>query len=100
MAETNLLTLYETSDKLRVKEARDIPGREVNFVDVTNTHHVGWKNYQELRKTFYTEAALSYYDEARSNIVIPESWSPAAEGINLNRWGPGNGYYNPGQPQG
>ena len=100
MAETNILRLFETSQKLRVKEARDIPGREVNFVDVSNTYQDGWKNYQEIRKTTFTSDALEYYTAERKQLVIPESWVPVEEGITLNRWGPGNGYYRPGSPPG
>lgn len=100
MAETNILTLYETSNKPRVKEAREIPGQEVNYFDQNSKFQEQFQAFQELRKTTYTEAAYDYYEEMRLKMVIPESWKPAEQGINLNRWGPGGGYYNPGTPMG
>lgn len=100
MADTNILSLYMNSSKLHVKDARTIPGQAVNFVDTDNKFQVGWSNNQELKKTTFTDLAMAYYDTARRNIVIPESFRPSEEGINLTRWGPGKGYYNPGTPQG
>ena len=100
MAETNILTLYQNSNKIRVKQARDIPGLAVNFIDTQNRYQDQFGTFQELRKTTYTEEALNFYDDLRKKVVIPESFQPAESGINLNRWGPGAGYYNPGSPQG
>ena len=99
MAETNILNLYLSSGKIRVKQARDIPGLAVNFIDVQNKYQVQFQTKPELRKTTYTDAAINFYDDLRKKVVIPESFKPADTGINLNRWGPGAGYYNPGSPQ-
>lgn len=93
---SSILSRYQESDKLRVKEARDIPGKEVNYIDIPNTYQNQFKTFQELRKTTYTDLSLNYYDDMRLRIVIPPSFRPAEEGINLNRWGPNDGYYNPG----
>lgn len=100
MAETTLLSLYLSSPKLHVAEARNIPDLAVNFIDTPNKFQVGWSNFQQFKKTTYTDLAYKYYEELRLNMVTPESFSPADTGINLNRWGPGHGYYNPGTPQG
>lgn len=96
---SNILDLYQKSAKNRVKEARSIPDQAVNFIDRDNTFQEGWTNNQSLRKTTFTDSAMQHYDEERKQMVTPESFQPVEDGVPLNRYAPGQGYYNPGAPQ-
>jgi capsid protein len=96
----NLEQIYLRSQKPRPTEAKQIPELAVNFVDRENTFHVGWGNFQELKVTAYTPRALDYYEEKLLNMVVPESWNPIENGIQLNRWRRSEGYYRPGEAPG
>ena len=94
---SDLVRIYEASQKPRPVQAKQIPDQEVNFVDMENVYHDGWKNFQPLKETKYTPFGLAYYGQKRLNMVTPESYQPIEEGIGLHRWQPGAGYYVPGQ---
>lgn len=92
----DLVDIYERSQKPRPVDAKQIPDQAVNFVDQTNTFHEGWNNFQQIRATRYTERSLTFYNEVRASMVVPESFVPIEAQINLNRYAPGAGYYVPG----
>jgi hypothetical protein len=94
---SDILNLYETSGKLRLVQARQIPEQQVNFFDVNSQFQTQFEAFQKLRTTSYTDTALAYYDSARKNMVIPASYKPIEAGINLNRWAPEKKYYEAGQ---
>ena len=98
---SQLVDLFNNSNKPRVTQARQIPGLAVNFIDQTNTFQDEFKN--ELKPgdpTTYTSRALKYYNEELKNMVIPESFVRSEPDIPLNRYNPDQGYYAPGSPQG
>lgn len=97
---SDLVEIYNRSQKPRPVQAKQIPDQAVNFVDIENTFHVGWGNFQELKQTAYTDRSLTYYGEKRDRMVPPESWNPIEDGIQLSRWRPGEGYYRPGAAPG
>lgn len=97
---SNLLKRYEESTKLRVKDARAIPGQKVNFIDIQNIYQDQFKTFQRKGEpTTFTEKALEYYDEELGQMVLPEGFMRLENDIPLNRWNDKNKYYNPGQPQ-
>lgn len=98
---SDLVELYNTSQKPRVVDARTIPQAVVNFVDQINA----WQNeYATNRKpgdsSAFTEKAVEYYDEELKTMVIPPSFVPqgdATQPIPLNRYSPNTPFYNPGR---
>lgn len=97
---SDILNMYNNSTKPRPAEARNIPDVHVNFFDQNSEFQTNFTTFEALRTTEYTNKALQYYNDERANMVTPESFIPTEIGINLGRWSPENGYYNPGQPQG
>jgi hypothetical protein len=96
----DLVDIYLRSQKPRPVEAKQIPDREVNFIDVPNDFQVGFNTYQQLKDTRYTPRGLQFYGEERAGMVIPESFNPIEEFIQLHRYQPGEGYYVPGSAPG
>lgn len=97
---SDLLKRYEESQKLRVKEARAIPGQKVNFVDIQNIFQDQFKTFQRKGDpTSYTNRALQYFDEEQKQLTPPDGFVRLENDIPLNRWNENNKYYNPGQPQ-
>jgi hypothetical protein len=97
---SDILKRYETSDSPRVKEARAIPGNEVNFFDRENKIQKEFDNFaverDKTRTTTFTTDALNSFDKRVQNFTIPQSFTPVAPDVPLNRWTPNNKYYNPG----
>ena len=97
---SDLVDIYNRSTKPRPTEAKQIPGREVNFIDRDNTWQKGWTNFQKKGGgTSWTDAALNYFDYLATHITIPESFNRIESEIPLNRWNSKSQYYKPGQPQ-
>ncbi len=94
---SDILNLYNSSGKIRVVQARTIPGNKVNYFDVNSEFQSQFETFQPQKQSSFTERAMDYYTNERENIVIPESFVPTETGINLHRWVPGDGYYTPGQ---
>ena len=94
---SELIRIYETTNRLRPAEARVIPGQEVNFFDRDSQFSANFKTFAQLKETRFTERALQYYNEEFASMVLPSSWRPIWEGIPLNRWTPDAPFYTPGQ---
>jgi hypothetical protein len=95
---SQLVDIYTRSTKLRPMQAKQIPGLAVNFVDRENKFQNGWTNNQRKGDpTSWSIQALNYYDTELKEMVIPESFVPAEQGIPLNQWNPKRRYYTPGQ---
>lgn len=98
---SQLVDLYNRSQKLRPVQARTIPGQAVNFFDRQTEFQEGWTNNQKKGDpTSWTSKALEYYDEELAQMVVPESFIRHEQGIPLNRWNPRTRYYVPGRAPG
>ena len=97
---SELLRIYNTTNKLRPSDARVIPGQKVNYFDRENAFSVNFETFREPKVTSFTDRSLNYYDEEYGTMVLPQSWRPVEEGITLNRWLPNKPFYVPGQSQG
>lgn len=92
---------YLSSNKPRPAEARNIPNLAVNMVDIQNQYQTQFKTFtQKGQPTTYTAKALDYYSDEVANMVLPEGYQPVEQGVQINRWTPAKGYYNPGAGQG
>lgn len=96
----DLIEIYERSNKPRPTQAKQIPDQKTNFLDIEKTFTNQFSTFPELRQTTYTDRSLGYYSEERDGIVIPESFNPVEELIQLNRYAPREGYYRPGSAPG
>jgi hypothetical protein len=95
---STLVDLFNNSKKPRPTQSRTIPDAAVNFFDVQNTYQTEWKNgFKRGDPTTYTDKALAYYDDERTQMVIPPSFIQHLPDIPLNRYSPDTTYYNPGQ---
>lgn len=98
---SQLLDLYQKSQKLRPTQAREIPNREVNAIDQQNEFAVGWKNGQKNGDpTLFTKKSLEYYDQELKDMIIPTSFVRHDQDIPLNQWNPKTKYYVPGRSPG
>jgi hypothetical protein len=96
---SDMVDRYNNSDSQRVKDARNIPGNEVNYFDRNSEFQKQFDNFPEFKKTTFTDKALNTFDDKLQNYSVPESFTPLEPGITLNRWNPKKKYYNPGQAQ-
>lgn len=98
---SQLVDIYNRSQKLRPVEAKQIPTQETDFFDRQHNYQDGWTNFQKKGDpTSWTENALQYYDEELNSMVVPESFVRHESGIPLNQWNPRTKYYQPGNPPG
>ncbi len=100
---SQLEDLYNKSAKNNLVQARIIPQQAVNFVDRQNTFQKEFTLNKDttLGVTDYTDKAQQYYNTELSNMVTPQSFvkqGDPTEPIDLNRYNPDSGYYNPGAP--
>ena len=94
---SQLVDLFNSTQKQRPKDARDIPDRAVNFIDQQNTYQTEFTTKRKQGDpTDFTDVALSYYDKERENMIIPPSFVRQDPDIPLNRYGPDERYYSPG----
>lgn len=92
---SNLVDLYENSDKQRPAEARQIPGRETDMWDREHEFAEGFKTGRSKESpTDYTEKGLNQYSDEKSELVPPESFNSA---LPLHRYTPENTFYKPGE---
>lgn len=98
---SQLVDLYNRSQKLRPVQAKQIPGLEVDYFDRQHDFQEGWTNFQKKGDpTSWKEHALKYYSDELSTMVIPESFVRHEQGIPLNQWNPEQKYYVPGRTPG
>lgn len=98
---SDMVKRYNESNKPRPKEARQIPGLEVNFVDRQNQFQTEYKTFRKHGDpTAWTAGALDWYKNELNTIMIPDGFVPSEQGVTLNRWTVEKKYYNPGQPSG
>ena len=93
---SNLVDLYNTSDKLRPKQSREqIPGGAVDFFDrehkVADGFTVGDKKGDPTKFV----AAPHAYEDQVNDLVPPESFNAS---LPLHRYTPTTPFYNPGAP--
>lgn len=95
---SDLLNLYLKTTKARVKEARSIPALATDFFDTTDQFQDGFSTFEKKGDlTHFTLNALDQYNTERKEIVIPDSFVPIEEGVDLSRWTPVHPYYTTGQ---
>ena len=93
---SNIIEIYKTFEKLRVKQAREIPGRETDFFDREHTYADGFTTGRTKGSpTQFTPRGLDHYNEEKSNLTPPESFDATKP---LHRYTPENSYYKPGDP--
>jgi hypothetical protein len=98
---SQLVDIYNRSQRLRPKQAREIPERTVDFFDRQGNFQQGWTNNQKKGDpTSWTDKALGYYDTELNEMVVPESFVRHEQEIPLNRWNPKIKYYVPGRAPG
>lgn len=95
---SNLVDLYNSSDKQRPADSRErIPLEETNFFDETNQDAKGFTVQQkQLDPTQYTEKAQDQYNTEKDDLTPPESYNPE---FPLHRYTPENSFFDPGAPQ-
>lgn len=93
---SNLIDLYNTSDKLRPLQSRtQIPLGETDFFDREHVHADGFNvGQKKLSPTKFTTEGLDGYNTEKNDLVPPESFSPTEP---LHRYTPENPFYDPGQ---
>lgn len=95
---SDLLKLYEKTNKLRPTQSKQIPELAVNMFDVTGQYQEGFTTFEKAGDpTNFTDKALKHYDTERSQIVIPTNFVPTEQGISLSRWNPDSPYFTTGQ---
>lgn len=95
---SQLVDIYNRSNKLRPVQAKQIPGQTVDYFDRQHEFQTGWTNFQKKGDpTSWLEKALQYYDDELNSMVVPESFVRHESGIPLNQWNPIKKYYEPGQ---
>ncbi len=95
---SDLVKMYEASQKTRVVEAKQIPSLATNFFDPTSQFAAGFTPNLQPGDEKFTDLAQQYYNEELKTIVIPDGFQPLDQGISLNRWTPDKKYFTPGQP--
>lgn len=95
---SNLLDLYNNTDKQRPADSRDkIPLEETNFFDETNEDAKGFTTQQtKLSPTQYTEKAQDKYNTEKDELTPPDTYNNE---FPLHRYTPENAFFNPGQGQ-
>lgn len=93
---SNLIDLYNTSDKLRPQQSRDrIPLGETDFFDREHVNTDGFTvGQKKLSPTQFTAEGLDGYNTEKNELTPPESFDPTEP---LHRYTPENPFYNPGQ---
>lgn len=93
---SQLVDLYNTTDKKRPKEARDlIPKAETDFFDREHKYSDGFSVEQKkLSPTRYTENAQNHYETEKEELTPPRSYDPSAP---LHRYTPDTPFYNAGE---
>lgn len=94
---SQLVDLFNSSQKPRVAEARQIPKEETDFFD--REHKIADGFTTGLKKgdpTQFKEAGLNEYDSQVASITPPPSYDPKTP---LHRFTPKTPFYNPGQPK-
>jgi hypothetical protein len=88
---------YKSSDRARVKEARNIPGPSVNFFDQNNEFQEEFViNEKPGDPTKFTDKAQKYFDNEVKTVSLPTNFQPTEQGVTLHRYTPEKGYYDPG----
>ena len=95
---SNLVDLYNKTDKLRPADSRErIPREETNFFDVTNENAKGFTTDQEkLSPTQFTDKAQDQYNTEKAELTPPESFNNE---FPLHRFTPENPFFTPGEAQ-
>ena len=95
---SNLVDLYNNSDKLRPSDSRErIPLEETNFFDETNQDAKGFTvDQKKLSPTQYTEQAQDKYNTEKDELTPPDTYNNE---FALHRYTPENAFFNPGQGQ-
>lgn len=94
----DLLARFQASNKPRPAEARQIPGLAVNYVDQNNEFSEGFNTFPVTKETKLTQKSLNYFDEERSQIEVPDSFTKTEDDISLDRYSQAEPYYVPGTP--
>jgi len=98
---SQLVDIYNRSQKLRAVQAKQIPDLAVDYFDQQHQFQEGWTNKQKRGDpTSWKENALKYYDTELSDMVTPESFIRHEQGIALNQWNPTQKYFVPGRSPG
>jgi len=93
---SQLVDLYEKSDKQRPAESRQIPGKETDYFDREKEFAEGFKaGKKKMSPTDYTDKGLDQYNEEKNDLVPPESFDSA---LPLHRYTPETPFHNPGAP--
>jgi len=89
---------YETSQKQRVTEAREIPGQETDFFDRQGTVSDGFVTGKEKGDPtdFREDVITQEYEKKVSELSPPESFDPQQP---LHRYNPKNRYGEDGRPR-
>jgi hypothetical protein len=96
---SQLVEMFENSNKARPTQTKQIPEQAVNFIDRNNEFQEEYAvNRQQGDPTTFTEAALQHYDKELETMIIPPSFNRHDPDIPLNRYTPDEKYYEPGQP--
>jgi hypothetical protein len=95
---SDMVKRYEESKMPRPVQAKQIPGLAVNYFDRISE----WQDEFKIQRkkgdpTDFTEKALAHRATEVKEIIIPDGFTPTEQGIPLNRYGPENKYFNPGQ---
>jgi len=92
---SNLVDLYENSDKQRPAESRQIPGRETDMWDREHEFSDGFEvGKKKASPTSFKTKALESYDTEKAELTPPESFDTSKP---LHRYTPENKFYNPGE---
>jgi hypothetical protein len=92
---SQLVDLYNTSDKKRPKESRErIPKAETDYFDREHKFSDGFSVEQKrFSPTNYTEAAQDHYQTEVENLTPPQSYDPAEP---LHRYTPETPFHDAG----
>lgn len=83
---SQLVDLYENSDKLRPAESRQIPDKETDYFDRERKFAEGFKaGKKKLSPTDFTAKGLDQYNEEKDDLVPPESFN---QSLPLHRYTP------------
>jgi hypothetical protein len=94
---SQLVDLYNKSQKPRVVEARQIPHEATHFFDREGHVNKGFVTGEKQGDpTAFSQAALNEYDTEVKNLTPPPSFDPQQP---LHRYTPETPFFNPGQPK-
>lgn len=93
---SDLVDLYNTLDKQRVKESRErIPLQGTDFFDREHKFHDGFQvGFERGDQPRFTKEALDHYNTEVGELTTPESFDPA---FPLHRFTPETPFNNPGE---